>query len=362
MSNDDSSIVARRIAAQQIVRHTFKEPAKLVHFMGAIQAQDPSGAHWAVGLRLGGRGGDDAVVRALADGTVLRTHLMRWTWQLVTPADLMWMLPLVRPRLLARAATRHRELALDAATLRRAHAALERALPEGVHLTRSELRVALSAAGIAADGPRLSHLLGHAELHGLVASGAPRGKQGTWALLAHRAHSPGSTLEPDQALVELARRYFTSRGPATLADFVWWSGLAPRDARTGLAATASSLSCARIDGIEHWSARQRTSVAAEALDEAHLLPPFDEYLVAYRNRAAQLDPRHTKRLNAGGGFLAPAIVIGGRVVGTWRRTLERSAVTIALAPFQRVTARERAQIAEAARRYGAFLGREVRLV
>ena len=180
-----AGIAAQRLAAQQIARSAFARPAELVEWMGAIQAQEPLAAWWALGLRLGGStrtpGGraisgaiSGAIAEALADGSVLRTHVMRWTWQLVTPADLHWMLPLVAPRLMARAARRHRELALNAKTFRQAEAAFTRALAGGAHRTRAELGAALRAAGIAPDGQRLPHLLGHAELQGLICSGAPR--------------------------------------------------------------------------------------------------------------------------------------------------------------------------------------------
>src|SRR3954469_4331037 len=238
----ETPIAAQRLAAQQIARPAFTSPAELVAWMGAIQAQDPLAARWALGLRLVGPGAPaaraksaaGAIADALAAGTVLRTHVMRWTWQLVTPADLHWMLPLVAPRLMARAARRHRELALDATTFRRAEAAFTRALADGAHRTRAELGAALRAAGIAPDGQRLPHLLGHAKLQGLLCSGAPRGNQATWALLARRAPHPGAELPREEALAELARRYFRSRGPATAADFAWWSGLSPADARAGL--------------------------------------------------------------------------------------------------------------------------------
>jgi hypothetical protein len=362
----EALIAARRLAAQQIARRAFTKPAELVAWMGAVQAQEPLAARWAVGLRLGGRGGAaggaNAIERALADGSVLRTHVLRWTWQLVTPADLHWMLPLVAPRLMARAARRHRELALDTGTFRKAKAAFTRALADGAHRTRAELGAAPRAAGVAPDGQRLPHLLGHAELQGLLCSGAPRAKQATWALLARRAPPAGAALTHDEALAELARRYFRSRGPASAADFAWWSGLAPAEARAGLAAVAAELTSESIAGVTTWRAREAPRVPAAALADAYLLPAFDEYLVAYRDRGAVLSPRDTRRINAGGGLLAPTIVIAGQVVGTWRRTLGRGVVTIALSLFGKPTPPDRARIKAAAERYGAFLGLETKIV
>jgi Winged helix DNA-binding domain len=359
-------IAALRLAAQQIARPRFTKPGELVAFMGAVQAQDPAAARWAVGLRLGGpgTGGVAAIERALAKGTVIRTHVLRWTWQLVAPADLPWMLPLVTARLMARAARRHRELGLDAAAFRRSHAAIARALAGGAHRTRAELGAALRAGGVAPDGARLSHLLGHAELHGLICSGAPRDKRPTYALVEERAPRRGAPRTRGEAVAMLARRYFESRGPATAADFAWWSGLAPAEARAGLDAVRAHLTSETAAGAVYWygtrAARLSEAALAEAaLARAYLLPAFDEYLIAYRDRAAVLAPEQARRLNAGGGLLAPCIVVGGRVAGTWRRTLDRrGTVTIALAPFAPPDSRTRAAINEAAERYAAFLGLE----
>jgi hypothetical protein len=359
-----AEIGAWRMAAQQIARHAFTAPGALVAWMGAVQAQDYAGARWAVGVRLAGRAIDERpLARALADGTVLRTHALRWTWQLVASADVRWLLALVAPRLISRAARRHRELGLDAAILRRSGATLARTLRDGGAATRAELRAALGAAGVATEDARLSHLLGRAELEGVICSGPPRGTEPTFALLDARVPSDRSPFTREQALAELARRYFRSHGPATLADFVWWSGLAPADARAGLAAAAPALARARLGESETWRDPALTRPSARALADAYLLPPFDEYLVGYRDRDTVLPRQHARRLNAGGGLLAPCIVLGGRVVGTWRRVLGRRAdVTITLAPFEPPDRPARERIEAAAHHYGAFLDRTAAIV
>jgi hypothetical protein len=338
-------IEARRLAAQQLARPAFEAPEELVAWLGAVQAQDYAGAKWALGVRL--RDATDASIeRALASGAILRTHAFRFTWQLIAPADVRWMLELVAPRLRARAARRNRELELDAKTLAKSNRALAKALDGGEHLTRDELGAALARAGVSPRGQRLAHLLAHAEVDAVICSGARRGKQRTYALLDRRAPK-GRALARDEALAELASRYFRSRGPATIADFIWWSGLAPSEARAG--AHEARIVSEVIDGRTYFFADDDPPPARGVW----LLPAFDEYLVAYRDRAAVLDPRHTKRLNRGGGMLDPCVVVDGRVVGTWKRTLAKAEVAIDIAAFTRASARA---FAGAAKRYATFLG------
>jgi hypothetical protein len=293
------------------------------------------------------------IERALLEGAILRTHALRGTWQLVTPKDIRWILSLVAPSVLARFATRHGELELDAATFRRSHAVLEKALRGGTHLTRDELAASLRKAGISTDGQRLAHLLVHAELDGLICSGARRGKKATYALLDDRAPNPAQPLAREDALREIARRYFTSRGPATLSDFAWWSGLRMADARAGLESVESTLIRDAIDGRIYF--RSETRLIKSPATTAHLLPAFDEYLVSYRNREAVLEAKHVKRLNAGGGMLDPCFVLDGRVVGTWRRTLRRKTLAIELRLFDR-TLRLHQAFRAASARYEAFVG------
>ncbi|MFL6236727.1 MAG: winged helix DNA-binding domain-containing protein [Thermoanaerobaculia bacterium] len=355
-----SGIPARRLIAQQIARPALKAPRNLVASLGAVQAQDYAAAKWAIGLRLHGNATDADIERAIDDGAMIRTHALRGTWQLIAPEDVRWMLDLVAPRLIASYATRYRQLEFDAAMFRRGNAVLTKALGGGAQLTRAELASAYEAAGISTTGQRLAHLLQHAELEALICGGVRRGKQFTYTLLENRAPSSLPHLERDEALAELALRYFRSRGPATLDDFKWWSGLAPAEARAGLEAVQSKLTSTVIDSRTYWH-DQDTAPRARS-SAAFLLPAFDEYLIAYRDRDAVLDPKYVKRLNAGGGMLGSCIVLDGRVIGTWRRTLARATVAIELDLFEAPTRREHQALATAAQRYGAFHGVEASVV
>ncbi len=342
-------IARRRIAAQQIARHDFATPADVVRWLGAVQAQDYAGAKWAVGLRLPEGATDAAIQRALDAGAILRTHAMRWTWQLVVPEDARWMIALVSPRLMKKAERRHRELGLDARTIRRSSAAIGKALAGGNHLGRAELADVLARARISPEGPRLSHLLGCAELDAVAVSGPLRGKQATWALFDERVPSSRS-VDARDAATELAFRYARSRGPVTAADFGWWSGLSVGEARDALEANSHRLAAETIAGRKLWHVDARDARPPRAT----LLPAFDELLVGYKNRDDVLDPAIARRINAGGGMLAPSVLAGERIVGTWRRELGASRVVVAADLHARAA---RAEIARAARRFAAFVER-----
>ncbi|HSJ52566.1 MAG TPA: winged helix DNA-binding domain-containing protein, partial [Anaerolineae bacterium] len=227
-----SEIAWRRLANQWITEPKPARPADVVARLGAVQAQDYAGAKWAVGLRLQGATDDD-IDRSFAAGEILRTHVLRPTWHFVLPADIRWMLELTAPRVHAASAYMVRKLELDEDTFRRSNDALARALEGGHHLTRQELRGVLEQAGIAVhDGLRLGYLMMQAELDGVVCSGPRRGKQFTYALLAERAPQ-ARRLDRQEALAELAGRFFATRGPATVHDLAKWSSLTVADARDG---------------------------------------------------------------------------------------------------------------------------------
>jgi hypothetical protein len=349
-----SGIADRRLAAQRITSRPAKTtPRALVSSLIAVQAQDYGAAKWAVALRLGDGAATDADVEEwISDGRLLRTHAFRGTWQLVAPEDIHWILALAGPREVAEAGRRHRQLELDAATFRRSAAALERALRDAECLTRDEIRAVLERARVSTEGQRLAHLLARAELDGLICSGPRRGKQSTHAALAHRASEPKRRMSRDAALRELALRYFRTRGPATLADFAWWSGLNVADAREGLESAKSNLVSETIGRRTLWRADTRVPRVAPS---THLLPAFDEYLIAYRDRSDVLDPKLASRLTDGGGILPPVVVIDGNVVGTWRRDLGRKGVRIAVSLWEAVPRAGRDDIRAAAERYAAFV-------
>jgi hypothetical protein len=348
------SIPHQRLLNQRLTGSSFTQAQEIVSWFGAIQAQDFAAGKWALGLRAPGLT-DTSIEQAFNAGVILRTHILRPTWHFVAPADLRWMLALTGPRVNAFNASYYRKFGLDDETFRYSHAALEKTLQGGKALTRPELETALQQAGVNTDDLRSTLLVMRAELDGVLCSGPRLGKQFTYMLLEERV-PPTRKLERDEALAELTRRYFTSHGPATLADFAWWSGLTLSDARSGLEAVKTQLASETVRGQTYWFDASAPT-GRENPQQVYLLPNFDEYTVAYTDRSAisvgvdlaKLDPRSE-------GILNYVIVIDGQFAGNWKRVIKKNEIIIELHPFAPLTDAEQQAIVLAADRYGAFLG------
>lgn len=346
-------VIGRRLRNQKLSRTDVREPADVVAWLGAVQAQDYAGAKWALGLRT--KGVTDADVdRAFNDGAILRTHVMRPTWHFVAPADIRWLLALTAPRVHACNAHYYRKSGLDEKLFARSRAVLERALQGGKHLTRTELASALRRAGIVADGMRLAYVMMHAELSGAICSGPRRGNQFTYALLEERV-ARAKAIRRDEALAELTRRYVTSHGPVTVRDYAWWSGLSMREAKEGLEMVRPVFAREVIDGRTYWFVESQPA-GRRPSSSAYLLPNYDEYLIAYKDRGPVI---HTASAADGVVRLRDAffhhLVIDGRLAGSWRRTVKAGRVFIQVAPYQRLTSAAALAVAAARERYGRFM-------
>ncbi len=352
MANLD--IAQQRLLNQRLDAAPFEKPGDVVNWLVAVQAQDYFGAKWALGLRL--RDVHEADIdREFNTGSILRTHMLRPTWHFVTPADIRWLLALTAPRVHAAHAAMYRRLELDSATLKRGYKALIKVLRDGKYLTRDELRAALHTAGIAADnGQRLAYIVMSAELDTLICSGPRRGKQFTYALLEEWV-PPGKTPKRDEALAELAERYFAGHGPATVRDLAKWSGLSSVDAKRGLNAVKDQLQHETLNDEEHWFASSGAA-ARQTTPVAYLLSVYDEYLIGYHDRSPIAEPEIAARLFTMGAALTYVVVVNGQIVGSWRRTLAKETVTVEVDPFRRLTKAEQRAVAVAAQRYGEFLG------
>src|SRR5262245_18581978 len=295
-----------RLHNQQITQTSLEKPGELVAWMGAVQAQDYLGALWAVGLRMRDAT-EEMIEQAIADRTIIRTWPMRGTLHFVAPADVRWMLELLTPRVIARCRGQYRSAELDEAVFSHSCDVLVRALQGGKRLSRNAIYKALDAAHISTANQRGLHILGRLAQDGIICFGPREAKQQTFVMLDEWV-PVSKSLEGDEALAELAKRCFSSHGPATLQDFVWWSGLTIADAKAGLEMVKPQFIQEVIDGQDYWFVSS-LPVVKDLSPTAHLLPVYDEYTVAYKDRSAVLAPEHAKR--SGNGIFSPSIIVDG---------------------------------------------------
>jgi hypothetical protein len=346
-----AALVAERLRRQGLLRPIHRTAEDVVAWFGAMQAQEYEPATWGIGLRMQGGPVCADVERAVDDGRVVRTHVMRPTWHFVSRADIRWLLQLTAPRVHQAMSSYLRKLELDARLLARCCTLFERALDGRRFLLRAELAERLARARMPMTGVRLAMAVMHAELEGIICSGPRRGRKFTYANLAERA--PKATLfDRDEALAELLRRYLQSHGPATVRDFSWWSGLTIADGKRAIEIVRARRR--DEDGLAYWSLDDKPARAARG-SAALLLPIYDEYLVAYRDRVVV--PHSQSRITKVRGWnvtFQHAIVINGQVVGTWKIPKVLGSIAIDATLVRGLSARDRKMVIDAAKRYGRF--------
>jgi hypothetical protein len=318
-----------------------------------VQSQDFIGAKWAIGLRAAGL--DDAAVEAAFDrGDILRTHVMRPTWHFVSPADIRWMLTLTAPRVHRAVDYYMRQVGLGAQKLARAHRVFASELTGGRFRTRRELAAALEKNGISVRGPALGILTIHAELEQVMCSGPARGRELTYALFDERAPRAKSRA-PTNPGAALAARYFASHGPATVRDFVWWSGLTVAQAKRAIAEASPALESQEVGGLTYfasrWDATGRTPPGT------FLLPNYDEYVIAYKDRDLMLPPgAKTRGGIAGLNAFEHPLVVDGVIAGYWTRRVSGATTRIELKPWTPLSATAARAVEAATARLMKFAG------
>ncbi|HZB13054.1 MAG TPA: winged helix DNA-binding domain-containing protein [Chryseolinea sp.] len=347
-----TDIIKLRLSNQQIASTRFEKPEEILVWLAAVQAQEFGMAKWALGLRLKGID-DTAIEKSFNEGKIIRTHLLRPTWHFVSATDIRWMLALTAPRVHAVNKYYYKKFELDNAVFKRANTVLVKMLRDGKMLTRTTLNAGLDKAKIKAAGLRLGYIFMQAELEGIICSGPRLGKQFTYALLDERV-PPKKAMHPKDSLTELSTRYFTSRGPATLKDFVWWSGLTIREAKEGVTSLDKRFEHEKIgDSVYIFDPRSATGKKRQT---TFLMPDYDEYGISYKDRSALFRKMHSKTNDVSN--LSPyshMLVVDGIISGTWKTTDNKSA-EIQVMPFFKLTERKQQAITQAVKRYKTFLG------
>ncbi|OGO26337.1 MAG: hypothetical protein A2136_01970 [Chloroflexi bacterium RBG_16_54_11] len=353
-------IARMRLFCQQLSGTRFSSPAEIVTWMGAMQAQDYPMAKWAIGARLPAST-DVEIESAIDRAEIIRTHLLRPTWHFVAAEDVYWLLDLTASHVKTAQSGRERDLELTDKVFAKSNSVIEKALSAGRHLTRDELVTELNKAGIATDQNRASHLFTRAELEKIICSGATREGKLTYALLAERVPKVKG-MSREESLAELARRYFTSRCPATWQDFAWWSGLPSGDARHALELLKPKFHSECV-GEQTYLYPVGLSLPGRAAKSVFLLPPYDEFTLSYADRSASFPPgmeSHMKEISDRGIF-RPVLVVDGQVSGTWKRIVKKDSVLLEIQPYVRIDSSTLVssleKIRKAALRYGKFLGK-----
>lgn len=350
--NDISKL---RLINQRVSGPKLNSAEEVVKWMGAMQAQDFNMSQWAVGVRMS-NALESTVHSAINNGEIIRTHALRPTWHLVSPEDIYWMLEISAPHIKTAMRSRDKELGLNERIFRKSNEALVKILSGNRHLTRAELISELQITGIPVNSDNASHLLVRAEVEKVICSGKLKGNKQTYALLPERVKNP-TVLKRDEALAELAQRYFTSHGPATLEDFNWWSGLYVSETRQALEMVKSKFLSETIGDKTYWFTDVNSDFRVKH-NEVYLLPAFDEFIISYKDRSAALTFNDHKKAVSNNGVFRPIIVQNGSVIGIWKRTINKDKVALDTRFFDSPNKATKNRIEELFSSYGDFIGRK----
>lgn len=357
-------ILKNRVTNQCIFNGS-ETPESVLYKMGAVQAQDYTASLWAIGLRCREGTTVKDVERAILEKKIARTWLMRGTIHFATSSDIHWMIKLFAPRLLNTAMMRDQHLGLSNKTVEKAKELFYNALKKEGQLTRKDMYKLLEKISISSKNNLGYHMLYRAAWDGLICFGPYSGKEQTFVLLDEHIKER-KTFSQEDANTELAKRYFTSHGPATIKDYIWWSGLTVKDAKNAIEILGAELKEEKIDGIVYYMSKNNKKF--DEKQSVYLLPAFDEYLVGYANREAMLNNLEMKQslkriqkteknavVHSNGIFL-PVIVVDNEVVGVWSRKSEKTKITITLKPYIKLNKDITNKIREEVQRYGNFFG------
>lgn len=308
--------IATRLLNQQLISPRFSDPVDVVRHMGAIQAQEYRMMRWAVAMRTS-KPSSRAFKQAYDSGQIVRLHLMRGTWQLMAAEDYWPLLQLCAPKAVAviHGWMRSNRVSMGDDEVARVRDILVRTVADKGSAVKEDFVEALAARGVTIDNQRLSYHLRMAELSGTLCSGDLQPMKATYALTAHKV-GPQTPIDRDEALLMLTRKYFQSRQPATLEDFVWWSGLNMGDCRRGITMMGNAMHAVNWRGRTFYVTDDcRTHGFRKG--RYLLIPPYDEYLIGYKSRDIVLAPDYSHRAHNNSGIFQPVIAHDGIICGNW---------------------------------------------
>jgi hypothetical protein len=345
-----SDLFRLRLYNQRLIASDFKTPHDVTRWFGAIQAQEVLASLYAVGLRVPGSTETD-IEAAITNHSITRAWPMRATIHYMPAEDALWITQLLGPRQNKKAASIYRNYGLTEEIFNKARPILEKTLAHGPKM-RSEISEALQAGGVDMSDGRGMHIFKYWGQEGVLCMGPRQGKQQTLALFATWSSHNITPTNNEEAFAILARRYFQSHGPATLRDFVWWTGATVAECKKALDAIQTDISSEVIEGQEYFFT---PTINTPTLNPktALLLPAFDEYTVAYADRTAVMQTNDIKQVAYG---INPNIIINGRAVGMWKRIIKGKRAVVQLQPFAPLAPPQLKAIQKAVSDYAAFTG------
>jgi hypothetical protein len=345
-------LLRSRIQLQALDEPLFKTAAETVRYFGAVQAQDYLGSLWAVGQRTDGAT-ESSVEAALADRSIVRSWPMRGTIHYTAPEDLRWMLDLLGERIIKKSMYNRLQAGVTKNDLVKGQAVIEKEMAGGKVLERNEVYEIFKRNRIKTDNSRGLHIIGHLALNKVLCFGPRSGKQPTFVLLDEWI--PGKKdLSRDESLAELATRYFTSHGPATVHDFAWWSGLTITEAGRAVSMIEPKLQKALVDGIEYWMGSD-FELSDKTRNNVRLLPAYDEFLVSYRDRGAA-ETEAIKKLRDRESIFTSVLIVNGKVLSVWKRAISNKGVRFKFRNYEKLTKQAEAGVNKEMKRYAKFIG------
>lgn len=353
---NNRTIANLRLQNQHLLSQQNADIHNLARYLGAIQAQDAAMAKWALGSRIEGSYEND-FDNAINSGKLIRTHVMRPTWHIASAEDIDWMLDLTAPALKNKLKTRHAELGITTMLIDQVFKVFEKFLSGNNHLTKENLTEILAENHLDVDSSQLYHLLFLAEIEKLICSGRILKNKPSYTLYSERVNID-KKLSRSEAIFKLAKTYFSSRGPASIKDFSWWSGLGTREASLANELIGNGFgSFLKDNSIFIFP----DSIIAETAfsDSAFLLPAFDEFLISYADRSAVIILTDFSKAISSNGIFRPIIVINGEVAGIWKRETKKDTFQITLQPFRKLSKKQEERLREKTEQFGRFYGRNI---
>lgn len=352
------NIALTRLKHLHVSEPQYSIPEKVVDALVAVQGQDYAASKWAIGLRAPYLKEED-IESAFLDKKIIRSWPLRGTLHVVCSKDIYWLLDLLGPPTVSKYAAHYKKIELDPKVLKKCYSILSKNLSNWNFLTRKEISSILEKSGIITNTTRLSHILQRAGLEGLVCFGPRKDKEFTYALIEEWIPKIKRVKKPkEEALYEITKRYFDTRAPATMADFVWWSGLTVKDAKVGIESLGSKLTNFRKEDQIYYLPKKMDIVNKDK-DTLFLLPAFDEFLLAYTDRKDCMDPPTKKLLTPADDLFRPILVMNGWVSGIWQRELKKDDVILKVSPYKTLNTNFKKKLNKAAEKYAGFLGKKL---